>query len=315
MQKSHLYTLYFCIIILFGCVFYLFSLKDQPSVVEYAREGLPRSATVIKAPDAVNPQVKIFELPEALNFAGEPVPIEQPDVLERFEREIYVNAYWHSNTLLLMKRAGKFLPAIEKVLSENGIPDDFKYVALIESGLMNAVSPAGAQGFWQFMEGTAKEKGLEVNKDVDERYHYVKATQAACKYLQNAYARFGNWTSVAASYNMGIAGLTRSKNEQKMPDFYNLLLNEETSRYIFRILAVKDIFENPRKYGFELQTEDLYTMPLMREIVVTKTIDNLADWAIRHNSNYKELKIYNPWLRTNKLTVSKNNSYHIVLPT
>lgn len=258
--------------------------------------------------------VKIFQLPEDLNFAGEPVPLDIPDVLERFEREIYVNAYWHSNTVMLMKRAGKFFPTIEEILAQNGIPDDFKYVALIESGLMNVTSPAGARGFWQFMKNTATEKGLEVNSEVDERYHFEKATRAACDYLKTAYARFGNWTSVAASYNMGIAGLTRRKNEQRVPDYYNLFLNEETSRYIFRVLAIKDIFENPNKYGFALQNDDLYSMPVMRELSVSSSIDNLADWALKHNSNYKELKIYNPWLRSNNLTVRKGSTYKILLP-
>lgn len=258
--------------------------------------------------------VKIFQLPEDLNFAGEPVPLDIPDVLERFEREIYVNAYWHSNTVMLMKRAGKFFPTIEEILAQNGIPDDFKYVALIESGLMNVTSPAGARGFWQFMKNTATEKGLEVNSEVDERYHFEKATRAACDYLKTAYARFGNWTSVAASYNMGIAGLTRRKNEQRVPDYYNLFLNEETSRYIFRVLAIKDIFENPNKYGFTLQNDDLYSMPVMRELSVSSSIDNLADWALKHNSNYKELKIYNPWLRSNNLTVRKGSTYKILLP-
>lgn len=258
--------------------------------------------------------VKIFQLPEDLNFAGEPVPLDIPDVLERFEREIYVNAYWHSNTVMLMKRAGKFFPTIEEILAQNGIPEDFKYVALIESGLMNVTSPAGARGFWQFMKNTATEKGLEVNSEVDERYHFEKATRAACDYLKTAYARFGNWTSVAASYNMGIAGLTRRKNEQRVPDYYNLFLNEETSRYIFRVLAIKDIFENPNKYGFNLQNDDLYSMPVMRELSVSSSIDNLADWALKHNSNYKELKIYNPWLRSNNLTVRKGSTYKILLP-
>ncbi|HLU89555.1 MAG TPA: lytic transglycosylase domain-containing protein, partial [Cyclobacteriaceae bacterium] len=258
--------------------------------------------------------VKIFQLPEDLNFAGEPVPLDIPDVLERLEREIYVNAYWHSNTVMLMKRAGKFFPTIEEILAQNGIPDDFKYVALIESGLMNVTSPAGARGFWQFMKNTATEKGLEVNSEVDERYHFEKATRAACDYLKTAYARFGNWTSVAASYNMGIAGLTRRKNEQRVPDYYNLFLNEETSRYIFRVLAIKDIFENPNKYGFNLQNDDLYSMPVMRELSVSSSIDNLADWALKHNSNYKELKIYNPWLRSNNLTVRKGSTYKILLP-
>lgn len=294
-------------------MFYLFSIQDPLYEEERGAPGLPQHQTYLQAPGQAY-GVKLFEIPESLDFAGEPVPLDQPDVLERFEREIYVNAYWHSNTVLLMKRAGKFLPTIEKILSQNGIPDDFKYVALIESGLMNVVSPAGARGFWQFMEGTAKEKGLEVNREVDERYHFEKSTEAACKYLRQSYARFGNWTSVAASYNMGMAGLSRRKDEQKMADFYSLLLNEETSRYIFRILAMKEIFENPGKYGFELQKDDLYSMPVMRDLVVKESIDNLADWAIRHNSNYKELKIYNPWLRSNKLTVRKGNSYKIILP-
>lgn len=314
MHKSHLYTIYLSIILLFGCFFYLFSVKDQPYAVESSSESPSANRTYLQAGANFYPGVKIFELPDELDFAGEPVPLQQQDILERFEREIYVNAYWHSNTVLLMKRAGKFLPTIEKILSQNGIPEDFKYVALIESGLMNVVSPAGARGFWQFMESTAKERGLEVNREVDERYHFEKSTQAACEYLQHAYARFGNWTSVAASYNMGISGLTRRKNEQQMPDFYELLLNEETSRYIFRILAVKEIFEDPKKYGFELQKDDLYSLPVMRELVVTESIDNLADWAIRHNSNYKELKIYNPWLRSTQLTIRKGNSYKIILP-
>jgi membrane-bound lytic murein transglycosylase D len=313
LHKSHLYTIYGSILLLFGGLFYLFSIQNQPFPTEQDVSGLPPNQTYLQAPGSVQ-GLKIFELPEELNFAGEPVPLDQPDVMERFEREIYVNAYWHSNTVLLMKRAGKFLPTIEKILSQNGIPDDFKYVALIESGLMNVVSPAGARGFWQFMEGTAKEKGLEVNKEVDERYHFEKSTEAACKYLRQAYARFGNWTSVAASYNMGMAGLNRRKSEQKMTDFYNLLLNEETSRYIFRLLAMKEIFENPRKYGFELQKDDLYAMPITRELVVSQSIEDLADWAIRHNSNYKELKVYNPWLRSNKLTVRKGNAYNIILP-
>lgn len=313
MQKSHLYTIYGSLLLLFGGLFYLFSIQNQPFPADQNVSGLSPNQTYLQAPGAVQ-SVKIFDLPEELNFAGEPVPLDQPDVMERFEREIYVNAYWHSNTVLLMKRAGKFLPTIEKILSQNGIPDDFKYVALIESGLMNVVSPAGARGFWQFMEGTAKEKGLEVNKEVDERYHFEKSTEAACKYLRQAYARFGNWTSVAASYNMGMAGLNRRKSEQKMTDFYSLLLNEETSRYIFRLLAMKEIFENPRKYGFELQKDDFYAMPIMRELVVSQSIENLADWAIRHNSNYKELKVYNPWLRSNKLTVRKGNAYNIILP-
>ncbi len=308
MPKSHFHFIYSLIILLVGFILYLLEGRDRLAVdssFESKTNSIPFETQWV---------VKNFPLPEDLDFAGEPVPLDQPDIVERFEREIYVNAYWHSNTFLLMKRSGKFLPDIESILLKNGIPDDFKYLTLIESGLMNVTSPAGARGFWQFMESTAKERGLEVNSEVDERYHFIKSTQAACDYLKKAYARFGNWTSVAASYNMGITGLTKRKNEQKMPDYYSLLLNEETSRYVFRILAIKEIFENPKKYGFDLQTEDIYTMPLLRELTVTDTIDNLAQWAINQNSNYKELKIYNPWLRSNKLTISQGNSYQIVLP-
>lgn len=271
--------------------------------------------TFLSSAEGGQPLIKMFELPENPNFAGEPVPLKHPDILERFEREIYVNAYWHSNTIMLMKRAGKFLPIIEPILAKNGIPDDFKYLAMIESGLMNVVSPAGARGFWQFMESTGKEYKLEINREVDERYHLEKSTQAACDYLKTAYARFGNWTNVAASYNMGIAGLTRRINNQQMPNYYDLFLNEETSRYLFRILAIKEIFENPKKHGFAFQKDDLYTMPTFRELVVADRIDDLASWAIRHNSNYKELKIYNPWLRSDKLTLaSKDRNYKILLP-
>src|SRR5690554_4491280 len=274
-----------------------------------------KEATFLNPAEGGQPLIKMFELPENPNFAGEPVPLKNPDILERFEREIYVNAYWHSNTIMLMKRAGKFLPIIEPILAKNGIPDDFKYLAMIESGLMNVVSPAGARGFWQFMESTGKEYKLEINREVDERYHLEKSTQAACDYLKTAYARFGNWTNVAASYNMGIAGLTRRINNQQMPNYYDLYLNEETSRYLFRILAIKEIFENPKKHGFAFQNDDLYRMPTFRELMVAERIDDLASWAIKHNSNYKELKIYNPWLRSDKLTLaSKGRSYKILLP-
>jgi hypothetical protein len=260
------------------------------------------------------PKVRIFALPEEISFAGERVPLHQPDVMERFEREIYVNAYWQSNMILLMKRAGKFLPAIEKIFKEQGIPEDFKYLAMAESGLLNVVSPAGARGFWQFMPGTAKDYGLEVSSDVDERYHLEKSTLAAAKYLKAAFGRFGNWTSVAASYNMGIAGIGNRKEEQNQSDYYNLHLVEETSRYLFRILAFKEIFENPVNYGFDLSEDDFYKQPLFRELIVDQTISNLAQWAIRHNSNYKELKIHNPWLRTSKLNVRKGKDYLIKLP-
>ncbi len=240
--------------------------------------------------------------------------MEEPDILERWEREIYVNAFWESHTLLMMKRAGKYMPKIQEILAKHHIPEDFQYIALVESGLRNVVSPAGARGFWQFLEGTAKQYGLEVNDEVDERYHWEKATEAACRYFQDSYDRFGKWTLVAASYNLGRRGLTRRMNDQIMPDYYGLLLNEETSRYVFRILAFKEIFENPEYYGFSLEKKDKYHLPPLREITVKKSLADLAEWARGQGSNYKELKLYNPWLRTGKLTVQSGKEYLIKLP-
>tara|TARA_R110002124_G_scaffold223917_5_gene389299 strand:- start:10804 stop:11745 length:942 start_codon:yes stop_codon:yes gene_type:complete len=312
LKKKHTYNLYFLVALQFVIIGYLLyqtkeekpQLKVNDGEAAELREGKARSI----------PRVRIFDLPDKPEFAGEKVPIDQPDVFERYEREIYVNAYWESNALLMLKRAGKYFPFIEQTLKENGIPDDFKYVAVIESGLLNVTSPVGAKGFWQFMKGTAGDFGLQVNRDVDERYHFEKSTIAACKYIRAAYGKFGNWTSVAASYNMGMAGIARRKNQQLSPDYYNLYLNEETSRYIFRILAMKEIFENQAKYGFELQNDDLYSLPPLREIEVSESIDNLASWAIKQKSNYKEVKIYNPWLINSKLNVRKGQTYVIKLP-
>ncbi len=259
-------------------------------------------------------KVRLFDLPEKISFAGEPVPLNKADVFERFEREIYVNAYWQSNMILMMKRSAKFLTTIEKILRDQNVPDDFKYLVAAESGFMNVVSPAGARGFWQIMPATAKEYGLEVSSDVDERYHVEKATIAACSYLKSSFANFGNWTSVAASYNMGISGLKRRKNEQMLQNYYELYLNDETSRYIFRVLAFKEIFEDPEKYGFEMNKSEFYKDPLFRELKVTQSIPSLAQWALRHNSTYKDLKNHNPWLRSSKLDVKKGKEYFIKLP-
>lgn len=314
MKKYHLIVIYASIAILFGLVFLYSQEKNQTDLpYEEVTINQPSGEEInIKIPDT---RAKLFEIPKEISFAGEEVPLEIDDVKERFEREIYVNAYWQSNMILLMKRSGKYMPTIEQILKEQNIPDDFKYLAMAESGLLNVVSPAGARGFWQFMPATAKEYNLEISNDVDERYHLEKSTVAACKYLKTAYARFGSWTSVAASYNMGIGGLSKRKSEQKQVNYYDLLLNDETSRYIFRLLAFKEIFENPDKYGFKLKDEDYYTLPIFRELIVKQDVDDLATWAIKHNSSYKTLKIHNPWLRTNKLKIPKGKEYTINLPS
>jgi len=253
-------------------------------------------------------------VPEKIEFAGEKVPLEMFYVKEGLDRELLVNTYWQSNSLLMLKRAWRFFPVIEPILKENGIPDDFKYLALIESGFDNVVSPAGAAGFWQFLKSTATSYGLEVNDEVDERYNLEKSTVAACKYLKSAKNTFGSWTMAAAAYNMGSAGLTSQAQTQKTNNYFDLSLNTETSRYVYRILAIKIIFERPTDYGFYLRKYDLY-QPVPTQIYkVDSSITNLADFAIQMKVSYKALKVFNPWLRKNSLKNTNKKVYQIILP-
>lgn len=252
--------------------------------------------------------------PNDLKFADELVPNTSLDVWERLDKELLKNIYWQSNTLLYFKRANKYFPIIEEILAKNNIPDDFKYLALIESGFEYTVSPSGAAGFWQIMRGTAREYGLEVNYAIDERYNLRKSTEAACSYLRKAYDEFGSWTMAAASYNMGINGVRRKIEKQETNNYFNLHLNDETSRYVFRIIVIKEIMENPRKYGFVFRDNDLYTHPQVKQIRVDSTIDNLYSFAKDHNINYKILKKYNPWLRISKLPDESRRVYYINIP-
>jgi len=253
--------------------------------------------------------------PDDLKFSNELVPNSSLDVWERLDKELLKNIYWQSNTLLYFKRANKYFPIIEEILAENNIPDDFKYLALIESGFEYTVSPSGAAGFWQIMKGTAREYGLEVNYAIDERYNLRKSTEAACRYLQKAYNEFGSWTMAAASYNMGINGVRRKIQKQETNNYFNLHLNDETSRYVFRIIVIKEIMENPRKYGFVFRDNDLYSYPQVKQIRVDSTINNLYSFAREHNINYKILKKYNPWLRISKLPDESRRVYYIDVPT
>ena len=264
-----------------------------------------------------NSKYSIFALPKPitqLNFCGERVPLEDPDIWERYDKELLKNTYWQSNTLLLHKRAHKYFPIIEPILKEYQVPTDFKYLALIESGLENVISPAGATGFWQIMKGTAKEFDLEVNSEIDERYHLKKSTILACKFLLSGRKKFGSWTLAAAAYNMGRTGLQKQINIQKANTYYDLLLNNETSRYVFRILAVKDIIENPKHYGFHFREKDLYQHVPTYSVSVDSAISNWTDFAHQHDINYKILKRYNPWLRKNYLTNNKRKVYEIEIP-
>lgn len=258
---------------------------------------------------------EVVGLPTEIDFAGEKTPLHIADVRERLDREMVINTNLHSTTTLIIKRANRAFPIIEPILKKYGVPDDFKYLAVIESGLANVVSPAGARGVWQFMPLTAKEQGMEVNDFVDERYHLEKSTEAACRYLLDAKNKFGNWTLAAAAYNGGMGGINKQLTNQQVSDYYDVLLTEETSRYVFRILALKEIMLNPAKYGFEIPNEQLYHPIEVKKIEVDSTITDLATFAKDQGINYKILKLHNPWLRDKKLENKSKKVYTLEIPT
>lgn len=253
-------------------------------------------------------------LPDELDFAGEAVPLNYFDVREDLDRELLINVYWQSQTLMLIKRANRYFKMIEPILKKNGIPDDFKYLAVAESGLANPVSPMGAHGLWQFINSTGKAYDLEISDEVDERYHFEKSTQAACKYFKDAYKIYQNWTLVAASYNIGTTGLSKILEKQKVKSYYDIATVEETQRYVYRILALKYIFSDPEKLGFNIRKKDLYPLIPTQEIKIDTTIKDLNTLAEKNNITYKMLKYFNPWLRKSTLTVRPGKSYMIKIP-
>lgn len=258
--------------------------------------------------------VYALQVPDDLNFAGEPVPLNNPDILERMDRELLVNTYWQSNGLLMFKRAKKYFPIIEPILAKYNIPDDFKYLAVIESGLTNAVSPAGARGVWQIMKKTGKENGLEINTNVDERYNLEKATEVACKYLLKSKTKLGSWTLAAAAYNGGNAGVSKRLKEQNVNNYYDLLLGEETGRYVFRIVALKEILSHPDKYGFNFREKDLYNSIPTFKVEVDTAVSDFSKFAQHFGINYKILKLHNPWLREPHLNNKTRKLYTIDIP-
>lgn len=278
--------------------------EDDPLIIDALTER-----------DSLPPyQIRAWDLPKKMDFAGEAVPLHIPDVRERLDRELLVNVYWQSNGLLLIKRAHKYFPIIEPILNKYDIPNDFKYLALIESSLQNVVSPSGAAGFWQFMKNTAKEYNLEMEDTVDERYHLEKATEAACLYLKKAKEEIGSWTLAAAAYNAGKNGIRTQLSKQQVTDYYDLYLNNETSRYVFRILAVKEIMKNPKKYGFIYKKNQLYDLEPVQYITVDSTITNLADFAKIYKTNYKTIRLLNPWIRDFSLQNKTGKTYIIKVP-
>ena len=277
-------------------------LKEQEFV---AYSELPQGNTV----NAI-----AIDLPDTLSFAGEPVPMNIADVHERLDREMHINAYWHTNTIFLLKRAHRWLPQIAQVLEEEGIPDDFKFVPAIEGAFKNDISPKSAIGFWQFRKDAAREFGLEVSRQVDERYDPIKSTRAASKYLRKAYDKFGNWTLVAASFNRGRSGIIRAMDSQKVDNYYDLMLNDETSRYVFRILAAKEILVHPHRYGFEVPDELLYEIEPVKYVTVSQNVDNWVDWSQQQGINFKLLKRHNPWIQSRSLKVSSGKEYLVAIP-
>jgi membrane-bound lytic murein transglycosylase D len=309
MPKRLKALLFASIALLFVGVIYLF-FKTRENKKEKEKVPVTEAMTFVEGMNYAMP----VPIPDSANFAGEPVPLDVFYVREQFDRELTVNTYWHSATILGLKRAARWFPVIGPILAKNGIPGDFKYLALIESGLLNVVSPSGATGFWQFLEKTGKEYGLVINREIDERYHVIKATEAACAYLKKSYAKFGNWTLVAASYNAGQGRIDETIEKQLAANYYEMLLSDETSRYIFRILAMKYICENPVKYGFKMEKGDLYDPLLVKTIKITSTISNLAAFARQQKTSYRMLKELNPWLRSDKLTVRGGETFEIALP-
>ena len=259
-------------------------------------------------------KIKALKLPPNLNLAGERVPLEMPDIKERMDRELLVNTYWQSNGLLLIKRMHKYFPILEPLLKKYGLPDDFKYLAVAESALIDETSSAGAAGMWHFMKGTGKEYGLEINKNVDERYNIEKSTKVAAEYLIKAKERLGSWTLAAAAYNAGNYGIAKRLETQGVTSYYDALLPDETERYVFRIIALKEVLSNPKKYGFIFDKSDLYTLPTTKTVKVDTVITNIANFAKHFGTNYKELKLHNPWLRQNKLNNKSRKMYEIKIP-
>lgn len=284
------------------CTLFIYALQDAPTDENFETKLIN------------DYNVYALQVPDDLNFAGEAVPLKNPDILERMDRELLVNTYWQSNGLLMFKRSKKYFPVIEPILAKHGVPDDFKYLAVIESGLTNAVSPAGARGVWQIMPATGRENGLEVNKNVDERYHLEKATEVACRYLLEAKAKLGSWTLAAAAYNAGNAGVSRRLREQGVANYYDLLLGEETGRYLFRIIALKEILSNPKKYGFNFREKDLYANIPTYRVEVDTAVTDFTQFAQRFGINYKLLKLHNPWLREPHLNNKSRKQYYVEIP-
>ena len=286
-------------------------------VTGVALKKIDPSTTAVEVSAEGRPQYQwhIPQVPSAMDFCGEPVPLDKWEVKEKLGRELLVNAYLHGSQLYISQLTGRYFPIIEERLKANGVPDDFKYLCVAESALQqNALSNAGAASFWQFMKDTGPGYNLEINDEVDERFNVVKATDAACKYFKDANVKFGSWTGAAASYNCGQAGYAKQAEFQQATNYYDLIFPDETNRYIYRVLALKQILTHPKTYGMYVEPSEEYKPLKSRSVTVDKTIPDLTDFAKENGSTYKMLKIYNPWLRAHKLTVKPGKKYEILFP-
>ncbi len=254
------------------------------------------------------------EVPKEMIFAGEHISFKDIDLRERLDNELVINNFWHSNTILMMKRSNRWLPLMKEIFKAEGVPEDLVYISVIESSLMNVTSPRGAKGFWQFMEATGKEYGLVINHQMDERYHVEKSTRAACQYLKNAYTKFDSWILAAASYNLGMHGIASNLERQKVKSYFDLSLNTETARYIFRLLAVKLVFENPANYGFYLDAESLYPEYITKEVIIDTSIPDLYEWSVEQGISIKILRKLNPWIRGKEFKVNEGEVFSFKIP-
>ncbi|MEO6166242.1 MAG: lytic transglycosylase domain-containing protein [Chitinophagales bacterium] len=281
-------------------------IENAPNAIKYRYDE-------VKSP--FDNKIYALKIPDQMDFAGEPVPLTDDDIRQRIDKELLVNMYWHSQTLYIMKQFNQVIKIIEPILEKNGVPHDFVYLCVAESGLQyNATSPSGAVGLWQFMKPTGQKYRLLINGEVDERMNYEKSTEAACKYFLEAKEKFGSWTMAAASFNMGIDGLANTSRAQDSNNYYDLYLNRETGRYVYRILALKEVLSNPRKYGFFLESDDLYAPYTYRTIAVDSSINNLTAFAKEQGTNYKMLRLMNPWMIGYSLTNKDGKRYDIKIP-
>ncbi len=321
MKPIHIIISLFAALAIVGCTGYAgngttVQQYDDSAIVE-AYKSLKQEIESLKEDEnksGVLQQIVLPPLPKEASFAGEEMPLQYFDVRESLQRELTTITHWHGSLLYIMQLSGRYRPMIEKVLQEEGLHPDFFYLCIAESSLQPQSSPAGAKGYWQFLNSTGKEYGLEINNQVDERYNWEKSTRAACKYLRKAYAKYGTWTLAAASYNVGMANIDERIKYQDITNYYNMQLPLETARYVFRAVAFKAILNNPQAYGFYLKESEYYKPIECKEVLVKGSIDNWSTFAAQHNTNFKMIKMLNEWIRSNKLNNKQKKTYKVLVP-